>query len=280
MWGTMLLAGTGPSWAEETSQLLVREPASELSQELGIIDPGEAGEIGSRAVGKPVNPAVAPQKLQGAMPPRTWDALWAISWKRANSYYRIQAAPTTMHDPMCRNPLMLDAFVRDTIQAIVIRKYGDAARFMSQFQDRSLCLTREGVRGVEFALSFYLHHALISLPPPQAKAAVQGVVNLGMLTFDQLQYTRRSWWLLTMMSHARMMGPHMVDYPRADLGAWFYDPRLGLMLKSRFPDALDRLIGAMRRVENFGHGTCAIIDMSEEDSSARTTCPVWPRCPA
>jgi hypothetical protein len=159
---------------------------------------------------------------------------------------------------------MLDAFVRDTIQAIVIRKYGDAARFMSQFQDRSLCLTREGVRGVEFALSFYLHHALISLPPPQAKAAVQGVVNLGMLTFDQLQYTRRSWWLLTMMSHARMMGPHMVDYPRADLGAWFYDPRLGLMLKSRFPDALDRLIGAMRRVENFGHGTCAIIDMSEE----------------
>jgi hypothetical protein len=255
---------SSPSWAEEMPQSPGGGSASELSRELGIEDPGEAGEIGSRAVKSPPNPAVMPQKLQGAMPPRAWDALWAVSWKRANSYYRIQAAPTTMHDPMCRNPLTLDVFVRDTIQAIAIRKYGDAARFMSQFQDRSLCLTREGVRGVEFALSFYLHHALISLPPQQAKAAVQGVVNLGMLTFDQLQYTRRSWWLLTIMSHARMIGPHMVDYPRADLGAWFYDSRPGLMLKSRFPDALDRLIGAMRRVENFGNGTCAIIDMSEE----------------
>jgi hypothetical protein len=258
----LLCVISGPSWAEDVTQPTTDDPASELSQELGIEDPGE---VGSRAVKPPHNPAAMAPKFQSQMSPRTWDALWAVSWKRANSYYRIQAAPTTMHDPMCRNPLMLDAFVRDTIRAIAIRKYGDAARFMSQFQDRSLCLTREGVRGVEFALSFYLHHALISLPPQQAKAAVQGVVNLGMLTFDQLQYTRRSWWLLTIMSHARMMGPHMVDYPRADLGAWFYDPRPGLMLKSRFPDALDRLIGAMRRVENFGNGTCAIIDMSEEE---------------
>ncbi len=260
----LLLIMSGLSWAEDPTQPTTDNPASELSQELGIEDPGEAGEVGSRAVKPPLNPAAMAPKFQSQMSPRTWDALWAISWKRANSYYRIQAAPTTLHDPMCRNPLTLDVFVRDTIRAIAIRKYGDAARFMSQFQDRSLCLTREGVRGVEFALSYYLHHALISLPPQQAKAAVQGVVNLGMLTFDQLQYTKRSWWLLTIMSHARMMGPHMADYPRADLGAWFYDPRPGLMLKSRFPDALDRLIGAMRRVENFGNGTCAIIDMSEE----------------
>jgi len=261
--GVLFCAPSGLSWAAEVP-IPSDNPPMDLNTELGIEGRQEEGEVGSRAVIKPVNPAMIPQKLQGAMPPRTWDALWAISWKRASSYYRIQAAPTTMHDPMCANPLMLDVFVRDTIQAIAIRKYGDAARFMSQFQDRSLCLTREGVRGVEFALSFYLHHALISLPPAQARTAVQGVVNLGMLTFDQLQYTRRSWWLLTIMSHARMMGPHMVDYPRADLGTWLYDPKHGLMLKSRFPDALDRLIGAMRRVENFGHGTCALIDMSEE----------------
>lgn len=257
--GLLLCAVTGRSWADEPSPAL---DSTALSANPGSEGTSDAGTIGSRAVGPFKQSAI--QKMQRPLPPQTWELLWAVSWKRANSYYRIQAAPTTMHDPMCRNPLMLDAFVRDTIQAIAIRKYGDAARFMSQFQDRSLCLTREGVRGVEFALSFYLHHALISLPPQQAKAAVQGVVNLGMLTFDQLQYTKRSWWLLTIMSHARMMGPHMVDYPRADLGGWFYDPRSGLMLKSRFPDALDRLIGAMRRVENFGNGTCAIIDMSEE----------------
>lgn len=260
----LLLIMSGPAWAENLTQPTADSPASVLNQELGIDSQSEGSEVGSRAVGKPVNPAMMPQKLHGAMPPRTWDALWAISWKRATTYYRIQAAPTTLHDPMCASPLMLDVFVRDTIQAIAIRKYGDAARFMSQFQDRSLCLTREGVRGVEFALSFYLHHALTSLPPAQARTAVQGVVNLGMLTFDQLQYTRRSWWLLTIMSHVRMMGPHMVDYPRADLGLLLYDPKYGLMLKSRFPDALDRFIGAMRRVENFGNGTCALIDMSEE----------------
>lgn len=257
--GLLLCAVTGRSWADEPSPAL---DSTAPSANPGGEGTSDAGTIGSRAVGPFKQSAI--QKIQRPLPPQTWEQLWTVSWKHANSYYRIQAAPTTMHDPMCRNPLTLDVFVRDTIQAIAIRKYGDAARFMSQFQDRSLCLTREGVRGVEFALSYYLHHALISLPPQQAKAAVQGVVNLGMLTFDQLQYTKRSWWLLTIMSHARMMGPHMVDYPRADLGAWFYEPRLGLMLKSRLPDALDRLIGAMRRVENFGNGTCAIIDMSEE----------------
>jgi hypothetical protein len=258
----LLYAIPSDVWADPTPSDSTPTTTTELNQDPSIEGQSADSDVESRAV-RPLKPSPI-QKIQRPLPPQTWDQLWAISWKRANSYYRIQAAPTTLHDPMCRNPLTLDAFVRDTIQAIAIKKYGDAARFMSQFQDRSLCLTREGVRGVEFALSFYLHHALISLPPAQAHAAVQGVLNLGMLTFDQLQYTRRSWWLLTIMSHAQMIGPHMVDYPRADLGTWFYDPRYGLMLKSRFPDALDRLIGAMRRVENFGLGTCAIIDMSEE----------------
>ncbi|HEY3197132.1 MAG TPA: hypothetical protein VGJ57_03875 [Nitrospirales bacterium] len=224
--------------------------------------PTEEGQgVESRAVGQPL-PLMMP-KLQRTIAPQTWDVLWAVTWKRASSYYRIQAAPTTQQDSMCRSNLMLDVLVHDTIQAIAMKKYGDAARFMSQFQDRSLCLTREGMRGVDFALSFYLHHALTHLPPAQAHIAVQGVLNLGMLTFDQLQYTRRSWWLLTVMSHAQLISPQMSDYPRNDLGLWLYDSAHGIMARNRFSDGLDRLVGAMRRIENFGRGTCTLVDMSE-----------------
>ena len=99
MCGAMLWAGAGRSWAEESPQAATASSASELQTELGIEGQGVGSEVGSRAL-KPLNPAVMPQKFQGSMPPRTWDALWAISWKRASAYYRIQAAPTTLHDPM------------------------------------------------------------------------------------------------------------------------------------------------------------------------------------
>lgn len=258
----VICAVPSQSWGEQPPHAGTDRLGSELNPNPGKDDTSLDSGIGSRAV-RPSRPSPK-MTIYRPLAPQTWDALWAISWKRANSYYRIESAPTTLHDPMCRNPLMLDGLVHDTIQAITLRKYGDAVRFMSQFQDRSLCLTREGVRGIEFALSFYLHHALVSLPPPQAHIAVQGVLNLGMLTFDQLQYTRRSWWLLTIMSHAPMIGPHMGDYPRIDLGLWLYDSAHGRMVKNPFVDGMDRLIGAMRRVENFGLGTCALIDISEE----------------
>ena len=103
------------------------------------------------------------------------------------------AATTTAQDPTCQGNLGIDVIVKNTILAVSLRKTGDAARFMSQFQDVTQCLPREGTRGVEFALAMYVHRAVTVLPPAQAQIAVQGVMNLGMQIFDELQYTGQSW---------------------------------------------------------------------------------------
>ncbi len=205
-------------------------------------------------------PRLPQDNFPQAMP--TWDAYWAAAWQRAAFYYRIQAAPNTLKDPVCQGNLALDLLARNTMQAIAWRKYGDAASFMSQFQDRSLCLTREGARGVEFALSMYLHRALTQLPPQQAQIAVHGALNLGWQIFDQVQYTRASWWLMTLNFDAGRIQPYMANYPRQELGLWMYDFRNGLMVKSAVVDNMDRLLWSARSLNNFGRGNCTLLDMS------------------
>jgi hypothetical protein len=207
-------------------------------------------------------PPVSAQAQRLAPQLTTWDALWDASWQRAAFYYRIEAASTTLPDRACQGNLGLDVLVKNTILAISFRKYGDAARFMAEFQDRSQCLTREGSRGLEFALAMYVHRAVTSLPLPQAQIAVQGVMNLGMQAFDQLQYTGQSWWLpMVNIDNARIQ-TLMANYPRRDLGLWIYDFDRGMMVQSGFQDGLDRLIWAMQRIDNFGRGGCNLLNMS------------------
>ena len=229
--------------------------------------------VGGSAFGAPPQPSVnrsaatlqqRPRLPQDNFPqaPPTWDAYWAAAWQRAAYYYRIQAAPNTLKDPVCQGKLGLDLLARNTMQAIAWRKYGDAAFFLSQFQDRSLCLTREGARGVEFALSMYLHRALTQLPQQQAQIAVHGALNLGWQIFDQVQYTHSSWWLMTVNFDAGRIQAYMANYPRKEMGLWMYDFRNGLMVKSAVIDGMDRLLWSARSLNNFGRGNCSLLDMS------------------
>ncbi|MDP2384552.1 MAG: hypothetical protein Q8N00_17355 [Nitrospirota bacterium] len=226
------------------------------------------GEAESRAVPGMRTPlqSLPLQPLAQARPapslPQTWDALWDITWQRAAFYYRIQAAPTTLQDPTCQGNLGLEVLVKNTIQAVALTKYGDAARFLSQFQDRSQCLTREGARGVEFALAMYVHRAVTLLPAPQAQIAVQGVLNLGMQSFDQLQYTGQSWWLPMVNIDHQKIQSLMATYPRRDLGLWLYDFERGMMVQSGFQDGMDRLLWSMQRLDNYGRGACNLLNMS------------------
>lgn len=228
----------------------------------------ESGDVESRAVPRrqmpiqslPLQPLPQARLLPGL--PQTWDALWDVTWKRAAFYYRMQAAPTTLQDPTCQGNLGFDVLVKNTIQAVALKKYGDATRFMGQFQDRSLCLSREGARGLEFALAMYVHRAVTVLPPQQAQVAVMGVMNLGLQTFDQLQYTGQSWWLPMVNVDFGRIQPLMAGYPRAELGLWMYDFRRGMMVQSGLPDGMDRVLWSMQRLDNFGRGSCMLLDMS------------------
>lgn len=63
-------------------------------------------------------------------PPLTWQQLWDRTWQATLSHYRIQAAPTVLHDPVCKGELGFHLLIRDTITAMTLREYGDALRFM------------------------------------------------------------------------------------------------------------------------------------------------------
>ncbi len=209
-------------------------------------------------------PITAQSRAQQALP-RTWDALWDVTWQRAAFYYPIQAASSTQQDASCQGNLGLDVLVKNTITAVSLKKYGDATRFMGQFQDKSLCLTRDGARGLEFALATYVHRAVTQLPPQQAQIAVMGVTNLGMQTFDQLQYTGQSWWLMMVNIDYARIKPLMTAYPRGDLGLWMYDFRRGMMVQSGLVDGMDRVLWSMQNLDNFGRGSCMLLDMSSNN---------------
>lgn len=209
-------------------------------------------------------PITAQSRVSQSLP-RTWDALWDITWQRAAFYYPIQAATAAQQDPSCQGNLGLDVLVKNTIMAVSLKKYGDATRFIGQFQDRSLCLTRDGARGLEFALAMYVHRAVTGLPPQQAQIAVMGVTNLGMQTFDQLQYTGQSWWLMMVNIDYARIQPLMVAYPRSDLGLWMYDFRRGMMVQSGLQDGMDRVLWSMQNLNNFGRGSCMLLDMSSNN---------------
>jgi hypothetical protein len=172
-----------------------------------------------------------------------WDVLWMDVWQKSNQIYRIGVADTLKQAPGCTGNLGLEVIVEQTIRAVRDRKYGDAVRSMAQFQDRSLCLDYEGVRGMEAALSRYTERALKELPADQRRIAIHGTFNLGMLTFDQISYTGRSWWqgIAGFLYYPEMV-VQLNTYPAQELGLWSYDFENGLLVQSTSKQAqLDRL---------------------------------------
>ena len=249
--------GQGPShW--EIAMLNCRNGcALALVLLLSGIWPGTSAQaqIGTAQTGTALSPA--PQAL-----PRTWGTLWDVSWRRAAFYYPIEAAASTLQEPACQGNLGLDVLVKNTITAVSLKKYGDATRFMGQFQDKSLCLTRDGARGVEFALSMFVHRAVTTLPPQQAQIAVLGVMNLGLQSFDQLQYTGRSWWLMMVSIDYTSIQKYVAAYPRGELGLWMYDFRRGMLVQSGLVNGMDDVLFSMQNLNNFGNGSCMLLDMS------------------
>jgi hypothetical protein len=219
-------------------------------------------------------PGITPAPAKSGVPAiATWAVLWGDVWKKTNAVFRIGAGPTVMRERACQGNLGLGTLIENYVRAIQLKKYGDAVRWMAQFQDRSLCLTPEGVRGVEFALSAFVHQAITRLPPNETQTAVQGAFNLGTITFDQIQYTGRSFWLPMVYYHNQKIRSLMSTYPRNELGFWVYDFNGGNLVRPGSPDTLDRLLIAMQRFDNFGRGTCNLLDMSQAGFTCRDTVP-------
>ena len=95
-------------------------------------------------------------------PPPAWEAQWDAAWTRSTTYYRIQVADTLASDAGCQG-LELSLRIKELVRAIAARRYGEATRVLSIVQDKSMCLTLEGARGLEFALAGFMHRAMTQL---------------------------------------------------------------------------------------------------------------------
>lgn len=213
-------------------------------------------------------PALSPgvqAGLQGRAAQVTWQALWQEAWAQANSEYVIAVAPAARAHPACAGEIDLREVVEQVIASVAAGRYGDAVRHTGQFQSGLLCLTRTGARGVEFALSVFVHKAVRRLPPDQARAAVQGAFNPALLTFEQLQFTRSSWWLYAVAANQRAFGNYMRDYPR-DLGVLLYDFNRAALVQS---PAVDAVLAALSDFSRFGDGNCSLLEMSQSEFRCR-----------
>lgn len=188
-----------------------------------------------------------------------WEAQWDAAWARATTYYRIRPASTLASDPACRD-LNFQVNIKNLTSAIASRHYGDATRLLSEVQDKSMCLDLEGARGLEFALAGFVHRAMTKLPAGSDQdAAVHGALNAGSLLFDQLQYTRRSWWLPMMKYHADRLAPVISRYPKNELPFYVYDYSRNALARGVDPMLLAQ---AMRNFGNFADGTCSLLEMA------------------
>jgi hypothetical protein len=179
-------------------------------------------------------PVVMPVKVS-----EPWDVLWMDVWQKTNQIYRIDVADTVRQTPGCTGNLGLEVIVEQTVRAVRDRKYGDAVKYMAQFQDRSLCLNVEGVRGLDAALSRYTERAIRELPADQQRIAIHGTFNLGMLAYDQISDTGRSCWqgIVGFMYYPQMVA-QMNTYPAQELGLWSFNYQNGLLVQSTSQQAL------------------------------------------
>lgn len=192
----------------------------------------------------------------------SWETLWRDIWKMTNFLYPIEPAPTVLSVGVCSN-LDIDSVVYNTIRSINESRYGDAVRYIAQFQERMLCLTPDGARGIEYALSALMYHAITKLPPDQAKIVIRGAFNLGVLTFDQMNYRGQSWWLMLTVNSGQSLAVHLKDYPVSELGIWLYDISSGILVQTHEYEIIERLIKTFEDPANFGDRTCSLLEMTQ-----------------
>lgn len=188
-----------------------------------------------------------------------WEPHYDAAWARANTYYRIRAASTVTSDPSCQGDLALQARIKELVRAVGDKRYGDATRLLGEVQDKTMCLDLEGARGVEFALAGFVHRAANNLSGAPLDTAVHGALNAGTLVFDELQYTRRSWWLPMMNHHANKLAPVIARFPKAELGFFAYDWSRNTLSRAGDPSLM---ASSMRDFSNYGDGSCSMLEMA------------------
>lgn len=224
-----------------------------------------------------VVPGLTQQRIQ-IVPPRpvlTWDQLWDQVWRSITSTMPIEVAASVGQVPMCQGNLAFNAVIKDAIWAIANRKYGESARLLGLFQDRSHCLTARGIRGLDAVLTVYLGTALRGLQRDQADIVVPGVFNLGLLIFDQLQYSKASFWRIGIAPRGAVLQQILKAVPSRDSGVWLYDFDRGLLVRRGESGLVEQILEAFATPSRFGDGNCSLLEMTDrwQKSSMGFQCP-------
>ncbi len=274
--GSGLLAADGdvsPAIAQESDVRPAEQPEALSATE---------GEIESRGVlpmqrQRPTEIGVLPAPpIRLERVPQLWETLWSEVWRLMVRVGPIEVASPVAQVPICQGNLGLDVLVHDTILATTLRKYGDAERFMGQFQDRMACLTNEGVRQVEMVLALFLGSALELLPPDQISRIASPLFNLNLLVFDQVQYTRFSLWQLGIAPRAKQMSQLLqTSESLHETGLWLHDFDRSLLVQQLEPGLYNQILQALVESARLGDGRCTLLEMAETSrkTSSGFQCP-------
>lgn len=175
---------------------------------------------------------------------------------------RLEVASSVKEVPVCQGALQLDRLVHDAIEAISLNKHGDAARILGTFQDKSMCLTRNGMRELDLVLTLFVDRAL-TLPADKARFILPGLLNVGFLAYDQLQYTKTTFWQLGLASNVvelrRVLGRSAAD----SQAVWLYDLLRGQLVQKNDQRVTHNMLSLLSETHRVGDGSCSLLEMVE-----------------
>lgn len=195
-----------------------------------------------------------------------WRPLWRYVWSAAKRNYNMHPARSVARSPNCPANLRIGPIVERTIDATARHRYGDTVNALGRFQARLLCLSPDGAHGVDFALSAFNALAVRDLRGRELDQAVTGSFNLGLLAFDAIQYSGRSWWLPVMYHDYYTERFLIAHYPGQNLGLWLYDVESGSLRQVKFGGRDWRiytgLMHAFAHPGVFDRGECSLLGMA------------------
>ncbi|HKK05457.1 MAG TPA: hypothetical protein VKA50_06370 [Gammaproteobacteria bacterium] len=252
-----------------SSQTLLIVAAALLLAAGGIAPPAQA----AMSRGQPIHwgGGAARSSQSGVSHYRQWRPLWRYVWSRTEKVYDMRPAPTVAGTRNCPANLDIGRIVEQTIDAVSRRRSGDVVNRLGQFQSRLLCLSVDGAHGVDFALSAFDLFAVRDLRGREREEAVAGTFNLGLLAFDAIQYSGRSWWLPVMSYERGTVSSVLRHYPGRQLGLWLYDVERGSLQQLKFGGndwhVYTGLMHAFAHPGVFDRGECSLLGMAAEGFS-------------
>lgn len=202
------------------------------------------------------------QEPISSRPTKAWQQVWADLWGRMGIARRLEVASSVKAVPVCQGALQLDRLVHDAIEAISLNKHGDAARILGTFQDKSMCLTRNGMRELDLVLTLFVDRAL-TLSADKARFILPGLLNVGFLAYDQLQYTKTTFWQLGLASNVvelrRVLGRSAAD----SQAVWLYDLLRGQLVQKNDQRVTHNMLSLLSETHRVGDGSCSLLEMVE-----------------